>query len=614
MAVKGHGHRGDLSRRQVLAGAAAGAGALGLAACGQEEDGSGEEARAKAPQAGSEPANLGDLEPEAAETLPEVTKTTLAEAEKLAGVTYTDAERAQILETIEGQLSRVARLRELVFTNSESPALTFDPRLPGRTRQPGGRHLFFPDFDSPLPEDPEDIAHAPVMRQSEWLGLKRLTSERLTRIYLDRIEKLDRKLMSYVTVTGQAAMEQARQADAEIARGESRGPLHGIPFALKDLFDTSGIATTWGAEPYKDRVAQQDAKVAELLRQAGAVLLGKTALGALAYGDIWFDGITRNPWNLEEGSSGSSAGSAAAVAAGLAGFALGTETLGSIVSPANRCGVTGLRPTFGRVPRTGAMTLCASLDKIGPITRTAEDALMILDHLNTEDPGDPMSFGAPLGGDDVLKSEEMTVGYDPAWFKEASAAEKAALDALRAGGVRLKEITLPDWPYDTLLTILLAESAAYFEELTLSGQDDELTWQQNEAWPNNWRQARFIPAIDYVQADRFRRRVMEMMADKFEGLDAMIGPNYAGNMLLITNFTGHPSLTLRAGFIETPSRRPATEQVPEEELPPEEEREKHRVPQGITLWGPLFGEHALVHLGALLESRLGVWDERPPVG
>lgn len=608
MAANRHDDRGDLSRRQVIAGAAVGAGVVGLAACGPGEDPADKK---KAGSRSDAPSSLGDLEPEAdTEALPEVTKTTLAEAEKLAGVSYTHKERAQILETIEGHLTRVARLRELGLANPEFPALTFDPRLPGRKYAPGGRHLFFPHFDAPVPEDPEDIAYAPVMRQSDWLGLKRLTSERLTRIYLERIEKLDSKLKAYVTLTGNEAMQQARQADAEIAQGQSRGPLHGIPFALKDLFDTAGIPTGWGAEPYKERVAEHDAKVVELLREAGAVLLGKTALGAIAYGDIWFGGITRNPWNLEEGSSGSSAGSAAAVAAGLAGFALGTETLGSIVSPSDRCGVTGLRPTFGRVPRTGAMTLCPSLDKIGPITRTAEDSLMILNHLNTQDTRDPASFEAPLGGDDVLKVEDMTVGYDPAWFKDANAAEKAALETLKRSGVRLRTVTLPDWPYETLLGILLAESAAYFEELTLSGRDDEMKWQQKEAWPNTWRQARFMSAVDYVQADRFRRRVMEMMAETFEGLDAMISPNYAGDLIIITNFTGHPSLTLRAGFVDIPSRRPATEALPEGQ----EDTETHRVPQGITLWGPLFGEHALVHLGALLESRLGVWEERPPLG
>lgn len=609
MSGEGCGGGNELSRRQVLAGAALGAGTLGLAACGPDREDSGRPKAGK--KAGGDPATLGDLEPGAdKEALPKVTKTTLEEAEKLAGVTYTDTERAQILETIESHLGRVARLRKLDLKNSEFPALTFDPRLPGREHKPAGRHLFFPDFEAPLPEKPEDIAYASVLRQSHWMGLKRLTSERLTQIYLDRIEKLNPKLQCFITVTGELAMGQARKADAEIAEGHSRGPLHGIPYALKDLFDTAGIATTWGAEPYKDRVAESDARVVQQMREAGAVLLGKTTLGAIAYGDIWFGGITRNPWNLEEGSSGSSAGSAAAVAAGLAGFALGTETLGSIVSPSNRCGVTGLRPTFGRVPRNGAMALCPSLDKIGPITRSAEDALVILGHLNAVDPRDPASFEAPLGGDDVLKAEEMTVGYDPAWFSEANAAERAALESLEANKVHLREISLPDWPYDTLLGILFAESAAYFEELTLSGRDDSMVWQQKEAWPNSWRQARFISAVDYVQADRFRRRVMEMMDEKFEGLDAMISPNYAGNLLLITNCTGHPSLTVRTGFIETPSRRPATERLPEGR----EDTKKHRVPQCVTLWGPLFGEHALVHLGALLESKLGVWDERPPAG
>ena len=468
----------------------------------------------------------------------------------------------------------------------------FDPRFPGaRLVDVSDRLVRSNGSPGPLPTDDEDIAFAPVTTLSRWIQRRQLTSRRLTQIYLKRLKAIGPKLESVVTLTADRALRQAATADNEIAAGKYRGPLHGIPWGAKDLLDTAGIKTTWGATPYKDRVPDDDAVVVKRLDEAGAVLVAKTTLGALAYGDRWFDGRTNNPWNLEKGSSGSSAGSAAGTAAGLFGFSLGTETLGSIVSPCMRCGATGLRPTFGRVARTGAMALCWSLDKIGAICRTVEDCALVLDAIRGADPGDPSSIDMPYEFDATRSIKGMRVGYSPKWFEgdRVNELDRAALDVARRLGIELVEIDLPDWPYGSLMTILSVEAAAAFEELTLSNRDDELVWQDARAWPNSFRQTRFTPAIEFVQAQRFRRQVMEMMDEKFADIDAMIGPSYAASLLLITNNTGHPSLTIRCGFNDNGS------------------------PHGITLLGRLFDEGTLCSLGMAMEKQLGVWDKRPVI-
>ncbi len=411
-------------------------------------------------------------------------------------------------------------------------------------------------------------------------------------VHLERLQRLGPKLECTVTLLEQRSLAQARRADADIAAGNYFGPLHGIPWGAKGLLDAAGTPTTWGATPYKDRVATTDAAVVKRLDEAGAVLVAKLSLGALAYGDIWFGGRTNNPWKLDQGSSGSSAGPCAATAAGLAGFTLGTETLGSIVTPSMRCGTTGLRPTFGRVARTGAMALCWSLDKIGPICRTVEDCVMVLHAINGADPGDPSSLDVPLSFDATRSVRGQRLGYSPKWFegRAASDSDRAALAAARRTGIELVEIELPDLPYGTLMTILLVEATAAFEELTLTDRDDELVWQETRAWPNSFRTTRLTPAVELLQAQRFRRLVCEVMAEQFEGLDAMISPSYAGSLLLITNNTGHPSLTIRCGFRDDGT------------------------PRGITLWGGLFEEGTLCRIGMALEQELGVWDRRPPLG
>lgn len=533
----------------------------------------------------------------------------IAAAERIFGVTYTDGERALMLDTLEEQLGVTATRRVLRFDNAEPPALRFDPRLP-QTRMPApGPSRFRAADPGPLPADPADIAFAPLWQLSAWIAARKITSAALTGIYLDRIETLNPQLFCFATVTADLARAEAAAADAALAAGRWLGPLHGIPYALKDLFDTAGVPTGWGAEPYRDRVPDRDAAVVARLRAAGAVLLGKTAVGALAYGDIWYGGTCRNPWNLEEGSSGSSAGSASATAAGLCGFAIGTETLGSITSPSQRCGTTGLRPTFGRISRQGGMALCPSLDKVGPICRAVEDTAMVLSVLNGPDPQDRGSIDAPFPFDADAGIAGLRIGFLPEAFgSEATAVDHAALDAVRRLGLSVTEVSLPDLPWNALLATVYAEAAAMFEDLTLDDRDDMLTAQTAGAWPNLFRAARFLSAVDHVQLDRLRFRAMQALHEMFEKIDVLIGPFSTGPMLVASNFTGHPCLHLRAGFLHSGTRTRTTigrRQMVEQPGP------KHRVPQGISLWGRLFDEGTILRLGMALEAELAVAAERP---
>jgi Asp-tRNA(Asn)/Glu-tRNA(Gln) amidotransferase A subunit family amidase len=464
----------------------------------------------------------------------------------------------------------------------------------------------------PLPEKDEDIAYAPVTQLSHWIQTRKLTSTRLTQIYLNRLQQFDPKLRCVITLTRDLALQQAKKADAEIAAGKYRGPLHGIPWGAKDLLDTAGIATTYGAEPFRNRVPTDDAVVVKRLNDAGAVLVAKLSLGALALNDVWFGGQTMNPWLLEEGSSGSSAGPGAATAAGLVGFAIGSETGGSIVSPSMRCGVTGLRPTFGRVPRTGAMTLCWSLDKLGPMARSVEDTLLALHAISGPDGGDLGSVPSKLDFDANENVKGLRVGYFPKWMQEAPATDvdRAALDTVKKLGMQAVEVSLPDWPYDSLDLILFAESAAAFEELTLTRQVYTLKMQTPDAWPNTFRQSRFLSAVDYVQADRFRRKVANEMSRVMSEVDLLLVPSLRDEMLTLTNFTGHPSLTLRAGFVEVSEAR--SDWAPDPNHPLPKFSPPRRVPHGVTLIGRLFEEGTLGRAGLALEKAFHVTGERPP--
>ena len=407
-------------------------------------------------------------------------------------------------------------------------------------------------------------------------------------------------------------LAQAKKADTEIVAGSYKGPLHGIPWGTKDLLDTAGIATTYGAEPFRNRVPTVDSAVVKRLTDAGAVLVAKLSLGSLALNDIWFGGQTMNPWLLEEGASGSSAGPGAATAAGLVGFSIGSETGGSIVSPAMRCGVTGLRPTYGRVPRTGAMTLCWSLDKLGPMTRSVEDAMLVLQAISGPDSGDASSVPSHLDYDAGAPVAGLRVGYFPAWMKEnpATDVDRAAVEAVRKLGMIPTEVAIPDWPYGSLNLILFAEGAAAFEELTLSGQANQLKAQVPDAWPNLFREARFLSAVDFVQADRLRRKVAMEMARIFSTVDLLLVPSLRDEMLTISNFTGHPSLTMRAGFVQVGEAR--SDWAPDPANPLPKFAPPRRVPHGITLLGRLFDEGTVARAGLALEKAFNVVRENPP--
>jgi Asp-tRNA(Asn)/Glu-tRNA(Gln) amidotransferase A subunit family amidase len=546
---------------------------------------------------------------------PPVSPSTFAEAEKLVQFELSTAERQMAAGNWRKTMAPLyeRRVGPRKFSPTLAPASRWDPVLPGQQAGPArDRFLRTAGAPDPLPASDADIAFAPLSHLSRWVETRRLTSERLTLIYLDRLERFDPELRCVITLTRDLALRQARQADREIAAGHYRGPLHGIPWGAKDLLDTAGIATTYGAEPYRNRVPAEDAAVVKRLHDAGAVLVAKLSLGALALNDIWFGGQTMNPWLLEEGASGSSAGPGAATAAGLVGFSIGSETGGSIVSPSMRCGVTGLRPTYGRVPRTGAMTLCWSLDKLGPMTRGVEDGLLVLRAISGSDPGDVASVPSRLDFDAAAPVAGLRVGYIPAWMKEspATGVDRAALETTRKLGMVAVEVALPDWPYDSLSLILFAEGAAAFEELTLSGGLRELKAQVPDAWPNLFRQARFLSAVDFVQADRLRRSVAQEMARIFSQVDLLLVPSLRDEMLTITNFTGHPSLTLRAGFVEVSEARSDWAPDPAQPLP--RFSPPRRVPHGVTLIGRLFDEGTLGRAGIALERTLNVAAERPP--
>lgn len=489
----------------------------------------------------------------------EITLEILAEAEKVAGLEFTDEEREMMLEGLNGNLDAYRELRMLEIPNDVPPAMRFDPVLPGRPLPTGDRPFRATrERGVRRPAQLEEVAFWPVSRLSELVRTRQVTSVELTRMYLSRLEEHGPQLEAVITLTEELAMRQARRADADLEAGRYRGPLHGIPWGAKDLLAEDEYRTTWGARPFEEQVVPRDATVVERLEEAGAVLVAKLTLGALAMGDYWFGGRTRNPWDLEQGSSGSSAGSAAATVAGLVGFAIGSETLGSIVSPSTRTGASGLRPTFGRVSRAGAMALSWSMDKLGPICRSAEDCALVLQAIHGADGRDPTARTVPFGWDASSDLSELRIGY----FRSAFEAERdhktfddAVLGVFEAMGVELVPVDLPDrYPLGALRVILSAEAAAAFDALTRSGQDDLLTRQTQGSWPNSFRTARMIPAVEYLQASRVRTMVMGALEAALEGVDVFITPSYGGggndSVLLMTNLTGHPAAVVPNGFTE----------------------------------------------------------------
>jgi len=595
-------HAHDPQRRRAIAASVATFAAFASgAALDRRASARGAQQDAASPGAGADGANAA-----AAANAAALSAETISAAETLAGITFTPAEREQMVRTIGEQVAMfAARERFGPLPNALAPAQVFGVLLPGESAEsaaiasaraaPQALPAAAASAGKAVapataaPAGAPDLDFATVAQLAAWMRAGHVTSRMLVERSLARLRAANPTLNCVITFAGDAVIAEADARDAEARRGAWRGPLHGIPYGLKDIFDTAGIATTWGAEPWRDRVPSSDAVVVSRLRDAGAVMVAKTAVGALAYGDIWFGGTCRNPWDPGKGSSGSSAGSASAVAAGCVPFAIGTETLGSIVSPCERCGTTGLRPTFGRVSREGCMALCWSWDKIGPITRCVGDTGLVLGAVNGASAGDPSSVTVPLGGVDASELPRMTVAFDPAWISaDRAGVMRPAIDALRGAGVRIVERTMtPPGDPGVLMTSLVAEAAASFESLTRDGTDDQLSWQADEAWPNTFRQAWFIPAIELVQAERLRRRFMEWMRTCMGDADAIICPPFAGGMLMVTNATGHPALVQRAGFTDP------------------------RTPTTITLIGRPFGEAALVTLGHAIEERLGVATRKP---
>jgi Asp-tRNA(Asn)/Glu-tRNA(Gln) amidotransferase A subunit family amidase len=521
----------------------------------------------------------------------------VAEAEKLLGVELTEAERELMLEGLGRLRDDFAKIRAVPLPNDVPPALRFTPLSPAHPPEPatGSKKRRKKAAALPkVPSDLEELAFAPVTVLSQLLEARKVSSLALTEMYLGRLRRFDPLLHCVVTLTEERALAQARQADREIAAGRRRGPLHGVPWGAKDLFAVKGYPTTWGAEPYRDQALDDDATVVKRLDEAGAVLIAKLTLGALAMGDVWFGGKTRNPWNPEDGSSGSSAGPSAAVAAGLVGFALGTETRGSIVSPCARCGATGLRPTFGRVSRHGAMALAWSMDKVGPIARCVEDCALVFAAIHGPDGRDDV-VDVPFSWNPAIDVRALRLGVLQSAFdaepekgqEQERAADRAALEALRALGVRLVPIELPDLPVNALSFILTVEAAAAFDELTRSGRDDLLARQDKDAWPNLFRTARLIPAVEYVQANRVRTLLQRSTEQAIAGLDGWVAPSFGNPTLRLTNLTGHPAVVMPHGFRD------------------------NGTPTSITFTGALYGEERLLALAKVFQDATGFHLKHP---
>ncbi|UZD21604.1 amidase [Algoriphagus halophytocola] len=524
----------------------------------------------------------------------EITPSAVDHAADLIGLSFSPAEKDSMIGTLNNQRNRYESLREYTLDNSVSPALVFNPLPKGFTPDQTQNPLEWGmDEQVALPEREADIAYLPIHQLASLIKSKKLSSERLTKIYLDRIKTHSDTLQCLITLMEATAIAKAKAMDAELAQGEYRGPLHGIPYGIKDLLAVKGTKTTWGAMPFKDQEIDQTATVVQKLDEAGGVLVGKFTLGALAMGDVWYGGVTKNPWNLTQGSSGSSAGSASAVSAGLVPFAIGTETLGSIVSPSTRNGVTGLRPTYGRVSKNGAMALSWSMDKIGPISRSALDNGIILSVLNGADPMDASSIQAAFNYSAKADPKKLKVGYFQEFFKGDDAGSKnneEVLDLLRNQGIELHPVTLKTSVNpSTIQLMLMVEGAAAFDELTRLGWDDQLVAQHKNAWPNLFRAARFIPAVEYVQAARQRTVLIEEMHALMKDFDIIVTPSYGGQQLQITNLTGHPALCLPNGFNENGS------------------------PTSITLLANLFDEEKLVLMGDYIQKNSDWQDKRPPL-
>ncbi|MEY4635893.1 MAG: hypothetical protein RJA55_1691 [Acidobacteriota bacterium] len=538
---------------------------------------------------------------------PRIDRLRLDAAESIFGVDFTEAEEQMALGSVNRNLQSFEELRKLNIPLDTEPAITFRPSLPGKKptgkATPGAR-LKVTKTAVPTSLTPEQVAFLPVTALATLIESQRITSTELTKLYLDRLKKHGETLKCVVTLTEDLALKQAAAADAEIKAGKYRGPLHGIPWGAKDLLATKGIKTTWGATPYKDQVIDLDATVVERLRDAGAVLVAKLSMGALAQGGVWFGGSTRNPWNPERSSSGSSAGPGAATAAGLVGFSIGTETLGSIISPSVTNGVTGLRPTYGRVSRHGAMALSWTMDKIGPMCRSVEDCVLVLNAIYGSDGRDDTVTDAPFDWVPDRPLASLRIGYiqkeleaapnnpNPTEAQRTTAESRramyaAALEAFRKAGAKLEPIAMPDFPTGSIGFVLSAEAAAAFDDLTRDkDQLATLTAQSPGDWPNTFRSSRFIPAVEYIRAMRARRLLMQEMDTLMSQYDVFLSPAPGSASLTITNLTGHPAIALKCGFIDN-------------------------MPQSIMVTGRLYDEATVCRV-ALAYEQATEWHKKHP--
>ncbi|UCG27532.1 MAG: amidase [Bacteroidales bacterium] len=520
--------------------------------------------------------------------------TVISDAENHMGLYFDEKEKELMAQDLANNTRRYEQLRSYTLDNNTPPAFRFDPAPVGPVFDKTQNQIdwMLPD-DVQLPENRDDLAFYTVAELSQLIRNQRITSMELTRFYLDRLHLYGDTLHCVITLTEELAIQQAARADEEISQGKYRGPLHGIPYGVKDLFSVEGYKTTWGATPYKDQIIGETATVVKKLEEAGAVLVAKLSMGALAMGDVWYEDTTRNPWNLEQGSSGSSAGSASATAAGLVAFSIGTETLGSIVSPSTRCGTSGLRPTFGRVSRSGAMALSWTMDKIGPICRTAEDCALVFQAILGPDGVDQTLVDLPFNYDPSPDLSRLRVGY----YKEAfendyqnKDNDQRTLRVLKKMGIKLIPVTFPDsLPLSSMRIILNAEAAAAFDDLTRSSRDSLLVRQNRWAWPNLFRQARFIPAVEYIQANRLRYVLVQEMYQMMKEYDVIVTPSYGGNQLLITNLTGHPVVVIPNGFNDNGE------------------------PTSISFIGNLYDEATILAFARLYQLETNFEDSHPPL-
>ena len=533
----------------------------------------------------------------------EITTEHVAAAEAIAGLSFTEEERELLVENLNEFLEGYEEMRAHDVPNSRAPAFTFDPRrggaeVPEVPADADGADVSLPAAERPASD--EDLAFASIPTLASLLREREVTSVELTELALRRLQRHDPDLNAVITYTEERALEAARRADQELDAGDWRGPLHGVPYGAKDLLAVEGYTTTWGAEPYKQQRIDETATVVEKLDDAGAVLVAKLSLGALAWGDVWYGATTKNPWNLDQGSSGSSAGPAAAVSAGCVPFAIGSETLGSIVSPSTRTGITGHRPTFGAVSRDGAMALSWSMDKLGPMTRSALDCGLVYDVIRGGDAGDPASRDVPFPFDPSTDPTALRVGYAQAAFEndyDNKQADHSTLEVLRDQGVDLQPVELPsDLPVGALLGTLDVEAATAFDALTRSDRIDELTRQGEDTWPNVFRSAHFVPGVEFLQMNRLRVRLMEQMHALMSDLDVLVSPSFEGGVLGITNLTGHPCVCL-----------------PNALRPVDEGPDSRRQPGSISLIGPLYRDAAPLTLAHAIQQETDFHTRRPPI-